>query len=186
MAYCRTWMWIVSEKSTKNPLKLIKPLTHEAIKITKLLVKIFIWYPPTVMFSSQDSHINFIASHERVPQVFKRRDHSKKISEHDLDYHISSVQPNRSNNMAWCHIPVIRRCDPQGTLLSLPRFFLTNWSSQRQTEPYTPEHNTHRAHLQLHKMTAAIKARKGNFGFGCTDTVLEMFWWIKNQKAKYF
>lgn len=116
------------------------------------------------MLSSQDRGINFIASHETIFESLREEIIPRKFL--SRTWTTTAAQYSQTGRTIWLGAtsPWIRRCDPQGTLLSLPRFFLTNWSSQNQTDLYTPEHNTHRSHLQLQKMTAAINPRKVNFG----------------------
>lgn len=168
---CHIHRWLIVE-SNVNSFRLVYQGFFEFDKVTytpgykqQPFGKNLHLIPPIIVLSTQDRNINFIATHNSS-KVFKRIAHSKKISEHELGYHSSSVQPNGLNNMACCHIPMTQRCDPKRILVSLPGFFLTNWSLQSQTELYTPEHNAHRYHLQLQNMTAAINScdTKGKFG----------------------
>lgn len=179
MAYSRTWMWIVSDKSIRNPLNLIKPLTHEAIKITRLLVKIFIWYPHTLMLSSQDRDINFIASHETVLKSLREEIIPRKFL--SRTWTTTAAQYSQTGWITWLGAtsPWQGGVTHREHCLACQDFsWPTGLHKARQsptlqsTTPTDLISNYRRCQL-----TSSLE--KVSLVFGCTDTVLEMLWWTE-------
>lgn len=180
-----TWMWIVSDKSAKNPLNLIKSLTHQAIKITKLLVKIFIWYPHTVMLSSQDRDMNFISSHETVlkslreeiiPRKFLSRIWTTTAAQHSPTgwTWLGATSPWQGGVTHREHYLV---CQDFSWPTGLHKARLS--STLQSTTPTDLISNYRR--WQLPSILEKV-----NLVLGCTDTALEMLWWTEMWKPKYF
>lgn len=177
-------MWIVSDKSTKNPLILIKPPTHLAIKITKLLVKIFIWRPHTIMLSSQDKRHSFYCKPWDNSWVFKRSLKKNFWAGLGIPQQLSTAKQVEQHGL----VPHLRDKGvwPTG---NTTKFAKISWPTGLHT-------TRHSSTLQSTTPTDSISSyrrwqlpsilEKVSLVLGCTDTVLELLWWTEKRKAKYF